>query len=88
MNKVYTITNSYTNYLDYSNDAYSKVAATKEKAIQIMHEMLKDEQEFWMNEKLANAEVYDAKLEIGSTSILYTDNAIELYIVVKETEVE
>lgn len=88
MNKVYTITILYTNYLDYSSDAYSKVAKTKEKAIQIMHEILKDEQDFWMNEKLANAEVYDAKLEIGSTSILYTDNAIEFYIVVNETEIE
>ena len=83
-NKFYVITFSYTNYYDYYNEAYSKVAKTQEKAIEIMSEMLQNECETWLNERLANAEVYRGKLEIRPTAISYTDSGIELFIGLKK----
>ena len=87
-NQIYTITFSYTNYYDYYNEAYSKVAKTQEKAIQIMHEILQNEREMWLNERLANEEVYGGKLEIKPTAISYVDSGLELYISVREAEIE
>ena len=87
-NQVYVVTFSYTNYYDYYNEAYSKVAKTQEKAIQIMSKMLEEEQEAWLNERLANEEVYRGKLEIRPTAISYTDSGIELFIGIEETEIE
>lgn len=87
-NTVYTITFSYTNYYNCYDKTYTKVAKTKEKAIQIMHQMLQNEREEWLNEKLTIAEVDYADLSIGPTSISYTDSSNELYIVVREAEIE
>lgn len=87
-NQVYVITFSYTNYYNYYNKTYSKVAKTQEKAIEIMSEMLQNEQEMWLNERLANEEVYGGKLEIRPAAISYLDSGLELFISVQEVEVE